>query len=409
MKNILINLEVVCCVHECMAVTGCHASASTTREQPNWVPTTPSRSHSKVPELVPHTYSVPRRKIAESSLSCNIISMQIFFKFLGLGCLYWQDLSPCLTGIQIAHTKKSFYVYILLLVLLNVIQSVGSGLLLYSIIEGLCVVDVTTCLYFTMFTPLVYHTFLSEFFGCGGVSTVQSRISQVILTLKDRKTITCLFDPTDKTLKFRTFRACYFSCLKMGGFTQRPWTPTKRRGAISAEFTSPGPACVTLPNLLGKDCPPAVSLHSRSKDEKIENTPAPGDYEPQKSDNFIHDNSPRFTFGLKNTTPNTYKIPGVLGATKEGNKASAPAFSLSGRAKEPTDDKVHVPGPGTYNSATTATLPKSPAYSVSSRLNPPTSNLIKPGPGSYSPEKIRIDLPPAHSFGIRHSEYSFTM
>ncbi|BES90709.1 DUF1309 [Nesidiocoris tenuis] len=211
---------------------------------------------------------------------------------------------------------------------------------------------------------------------------------------------------------------CYFSCLKMGGFTQRPWTPTKRRGAISAEFTSPGPACVTLPNLLGtsttdskkgrapafsfgarhgnknenigpgpgqynitglsakgKDCPPAVSLHSRSKDEKIENTPAPGDYEPQKSDNFIHDNSPRFTFGLKTQV----------------EKPNA------------------TPGPGTYNSATTATLPKSPAYSVSSRLNPPTSNLIKPGPGSYSPEKIRIDLPPAHSFGIRHSEYSFTM
>uniref|UniRef100_A0A0A9Y3G6 Outer dense fiber protein 3 n=1 Tax=Lygus hesperus TaxID=30085 RepID=A0A0A9Y3G6_LYGHE len=251
----------------------------------------------------------------------------------------------------------------------------------------------------------------------------------------------------------------------MGGFTQRPWTPTKRRGPISAEFTSPGPACVTLPNLLGnlqgtsatdskkgrapafsfgarhgnknesigpgpgqynitglsargKDCPPALSLHSRNKDGKHDNTPAPGDYNPQKSDQFIHDNSPRFTFGLKtqvekvsNTpAPNTYKIPGVLGATKEGNKASAPAFSLAGRSKEPTDDRVNVPGPGTYNGAATeAILPKSPAYSVSSRLNQPTSNLIKPGPGSYSPEKIRIDLPPAHTFGIRHSEFSNSM
>lgn len=38
----------------------------------------------------------------------------------------------------------------------------------------------------------------------------------------------------------------------MGGFEQRPWTPTKRRGPIAAELSSPGPACVQLPQLLGK-------------------------------------------------------------------------------------------------------------------------------------------------------------
>lgn len=37
----------------------------------------------------------------------------------------------------------------------------------------------------------------------------------------------------------------------MGGFEQRPWTPTKRRGPIAAEMSSPGPACVQLPQLLG--------------------------------------------------------------------------------------------------------------------------------------------------------------
>lgn len=35
-------------------------------------------------------------------------------------------------------------------------------------------------------------------------------------------------------------------------FEQRPWTPTKRRGAISAEIKTPGPAFVDLPPLLGK-------------------------------------------------------------------------------------------------------------------------------------------------------------
>jgi hypothetical protein len=37
----------------------------------------------------------------------------------------------------------------------------------------------------------------------------------------------------------------------MGGFEQKPWTPTKRRGPIAAEHSSPGPA-YTLPQLLGR-------------------------------------------------------------------------------------------------------------------------------------------------------------
>lgn len=39
--------------------------------------------------------------------------------------------------------------------------------------------------------------------------------------------------------------------IKNMGMTQRPWTPTKRRGPIAAEYNSPGPACVTLPPLIG--------------------------------------------------------------------------------------------------------------------------------------------------------------
>ncbi|CAH1394214.1 unnamed protein product [Nezara viridula] len=235
----------------------------------------------------------------------------------------------------------------------------------------------------------------------------------------------------------------------MGGFQQRPWTPTKRRGPIAAEYTSPGPACVTLPNLFGsitndskkgrapafsfgsrhggkndsigpgpgqynvtglsakgKDCPPSATLHSRGKEAKPEATPAPGDYNPERSGKVIHDNSPKYTFGLKTQVekpsqtpgPNVYKIPGVVGG-------HGPAYSLSGRTKEPTDDRLLTPGPGSYNSSTELILPKSPAYSVAPRIQPPTSNLIKPGPGSYSPEKIRIDAPPSVSFGIKHSPY----
>lgn len=38
----------------------------------------------------------------------------------------------------------------------------------------------------------------------------------------------------------------------MGGFQQRQWTPTKRRGPIAAEFSGPGPAAVALPTLVGE-------------------------------------------------------------------------------------------------------------------------------------------------------------
>ncbi|KAJ9585227.1 hypothetical protein L9F63_002990, partial [Diploptera punctata] len=131
---------------------------------------------------------------------------------------------------------------------------------------------------------------------------------------------------------------------EMGGIQQQPWTPTKRRGPIAAEYSSPGPACVTLPNLIGsnvpdskrgrapafsfgsrhgnkndspgpgpgqynvtglsakgKDSPPAATLHSRPKDPRADMTPAPGDYNPEKSEKVVLDNSPKYTFWTENT------------------------------------------------------------------------------------------------------------
>ncbi|KAM4613580.1 transmembrane protein adipocyte-associated 1 homolog [Polymixia lowei] len=62
-------------------------------------------------------------------------------------------------------SKKSFYVYAGILSLLNLVQGLGSALLCAGIIEGLCCVDVTTFLYFSIFAPLIYVTFLKGFFG----------------------------------------------------------------------------------------------------------------------------------------------------------------------------------------------------------------------------------------------------
>lgn len=51
-------------------------------------------------------------------------------------------------------------------------------------------------------------------------------------------------------------------CGMGAGFEQRPWTPTVRRGKIAAESSSPGPACVQLPSLLGK-ISLILALHSK--------------------------------------------------------------------------------------------------------------------------------------------------
>ncbi|XP_078269972.1 transmembrane protein adipocyte-associated 1 homolog [Rhinoraja longicauda] len=62
-------------------------------------------------------------------------------------------------------SKKSFYVYAGTLSVLNLIQGVGSALLCANVIAGLCCVDITTFLYFSLFAPLMYVTFLKGFFG----------------------------------------------------------------------------------------------------------------------------------------------------------------------------------------------------------------------------------------------------
>ncbi|XP_074039366.1 ciliary microtubule associated protein 1A isoform X11 [Leptinotarsa decemlineata] len=302
----------------------------------------------------------------------------------------------------------------------------------------------------------------------------------------------------------------------MGGITQRPWTPTKRRGPIAAEFRGPGPACVALPSYIGKrtseskterapafsfgarhngklesigpgpgqynvtglsakgkDTPPALSLHGRPKEPKPENFPAPGDYNPDKAEKVIHDNAPKYTFGLKTNVekplgtpaPNVYNIPetvahdtpkysfgsktplekpldtpapnaykpfsrtsshrysfgrrtptprncdtpapNVYNIPSAVGEKSGPAYTISGRTKEPVDERVKNPAPGQYNLVNPENYKThSPAYTISGRVNIPSNDNI-PGPGVYSPEKVNCHLrhAPSHSFGIRHSPY----
>lgn len=85
-----------------------------------------------------------------------------------------------------------------------------------------------------------------------------------------------------------------------------------------------------------------------------------------------------------------YNMPCVLGTSKEGNMRQAPAFTISGRTKEPVDERVKVPGPGSYNEANLEQYKstKSPCYSISSRHAVISDSTKIPGPGVYSPEKV---------------------
>ncbi|ODM95133.1 Outer dense fiber protein 3 [Orchesella cincta] len=231
----------------------------------------------------------------------------------------------------------------------------------------------------------------------------------------------------------------------MGGhIQQRPWTPTKRRGPIAAEFSSPGPASVALPGLIdrhvdttdhagpgpgtynvmglsskgftdsGKASAPSASLHYRHAQPKAFVTPSPGAYNPETSEKIILDHSPKYSFGtktekkLKSNTPapNAYNVPSVLGSNQEGTMQKAPSYSISGRGKDAIDPRVANPGPGKYEAGSMdAMKQKAPAFSLSTRTQLPSDDTKKPGPGAYSAEKVNLNLAPAHSFGIKHSPY----
>lgn len=82
-------------------------------------------------------------------------------------------------------TKLSFYFYVVLLMLMDTAQAVGAGMLAWGAPQGLCVVDVTTWLYFSLYTPLVYHTFLSEFFSVSQPSIMFSYKAQMDEPIED--------------------------------------------------------------------------------------------------------------------------------------------------------------------------------------------------------------------------------
>ncbi|XP_017795724.1 PREDICTED: uncharacterized protein LOC108577131 [Habropoda laboriosa] len=105
---------------------------------------------------------------------CSSIVFTMIYLFILI--LPWTRLRDRLT----LPTKKSFYIYAGTLAMLDLVQSIGAGFLNYTQNPvGLCIVDFTAVVYLTLFTPLVYHTFLSEVFGVSQPSIMFSYKAQV--------------------------------------------------------------------------------------------------------------------------------------------------------------------------------------------------------------------------------------
>ncbi|GAB0088518.1 hypothetical protein DMENIID0001_029650 [Sergentomyia squamirostris] len=81
--------------------------------------------------------------------------------------------------------KRSFYAYVATLCLLDSLQALGAGLLNWDVPEGLCLLNITSGTYFTFYIPLVYVTFLREFFSISQPTILFSYKTQVDDTLDD--------------------------------------------------------------------------------------------------------------------------------------------------------------------------------------------------------------------------------
>uniref|UniRef100_A0A8B9S4V8 Outer dense fiber of sperm tails 3B n=1 Tax=Apteryx owenii TaxID=8824 RepID=A0A8B9S4V8_APTOW len=165
------------------------------------------------------------------------------------------------------------------------------------------------------------------------------------------------------------------------------WRPHRPRGPIAALYTSPGPK-YRLPTNVGRYCPekagkwafpsaPVYSLAARTKQFAGDQTPGPA----------------------------AYGLPPMLGPRVVG-KTSAPNFSMAGRSAAGCfcADLCKTPGPCNYRVvAADVYKRRAPRYSMLARNLPPPDDTRKPGPGAYSPEKVRG--PRGITFGVRHSDY----
>ena len=113
------------------------------------------------------------------------------------GSLYAMVTATCLSAIYLAvivmpvfpcarissiamPNKPSFYQYCGFLLLVHLMQAIGSGMLHFQVNpNGLCILNLATFIYMTVYTPLIYSTFLGPFFKTAQPTLLFSYKAQV--------------------------------------------------------------------------------------------------------------------------------------------------------------------------------------------------------------------------------------
>ena len=90
----------------------------------------------------------------------SLLFMAVYGTILTLPLTRWRDVLPA---------KPSFYHYVRALLLLYGISALGSVMIASKLTWGYCVYAVSGWTYFALYPPLLYLTFLQEFFADNGL------------------------------------------------------------------------------------------------------------------------------------------------------------------------------------------------------------------------------------------------
>ncbi|XP_051169238.1 cytochrome P450 3A9 isoform X10 [Leptopilina boulardi] len=175
------------------------------------------------------------------------------------------------------------------------------------------------------------------------------------------------------------------------------------KGAAEKLIDTPAPGTYS-PERINLNKGPEYSLYGKPAPTKMSENPAPGTYSPEK---LNLDKGPEYSLTGKGPSTKPSDIPGPGEYCPEKAMLMLEkAFHFTFGLRSPMERLNSIPGPGAYEAIKPdAIRSKSPAYSISARFQLPNDHSQKPGPGAHCPEKVHLDYPPAHTFGIRHSQY----
>uniref|UniRef100_T1IQ09 Uncharacterized protein n=1 Tax=Strigamia maritima TaxID=126957 RepID=T1IQ09_STRMM len=170
--------------------------------------------------------------------------------------------------------------------------------------------------------------------------------------------------------------------------------------------------CILAPNSYNPEKSDQV-VHEKSynysfgiklPDAKPNNVPAPNSYNPEKSDQVVHEKSYNYSFGIKlpDAKPNNVPAPNSYNPEKSDQVVHEKTQNYSFGIKLPDAKPNNVPAPNAYNRDENF-HESAPLYSFGAKIKDPSPFNV-PAPNSYNPEKsdqVVHEKSHNYSFGIK--------